>query len=77
MKFTLRNANNPVGRPRGLGTALKAITSSLGVKPCSACQKRAETLDRLTDRRAREGQQERLTQIRSITGTTPRSREGE
>lgn len=30
----------------GLGTVVKRAMQSLGVKPCSSCQKRAEALDR-------------------------------
>jgi hypothetical protein len=30
----------------GLGQAIKRVTTSLGVRPCGGCQKRARTLDR-------------------------------
>jgi hypothetical protein len=30
----------------GLGDAVKRVTSAVGISPCSACQKRAEMLNR-------------------------------
>jgi hypothetical protein len=30
----------------GLGDAIKRVTSSVGVKPCGGCQRRAATLNR-------------------------------
>lgn len=38
----------------GLGDAVKRVTSALGVKPCGACQRRADALNarfRLTGKR--------------------------
>jgi len=32
----------------GLGTAMKAATTAVGIKPCGACQQRAELLDKAT-----------------------------
>jgi len=33
-------------KPIGLGDAIKQATTSMGIKPCSGCQKRAEALNR-------------------------------
>jgi hypothetical protein len=30
----------------GLGSAIKYVTSAMGVKPCAGCEKRAAALDR-------------------------------
>jgi hypothetical protein len=30
----------------GLGTAIKRVTTSVGVRPCGGCRRRAATLDR-------------------------------
>ena len=30
----------------GLGTVVKRVTSTFGIRPCSACEKRAATLNR-------------------------------
>jgi hypothetical protein len=31
----------------GLGDAIKRVTTAVGIKPCKACQKRAEKLNHL------------------------------
>lgn len=31
--------------PNGLGSTIKSITTALGIKPCSSCNKRADKLD--------------------------------
>lgn len=41
----------PEPRPRrkaGLGTAIKAATTAVGIKPCGGCQRRAAQLDAVT-----------------------------
>lgn len=40
----------PEPRPRrkaGLGTAIKAATTAVGIKPCGGCQRRAAQLDEI------------------------------
>jgi hypothetical protein len=34
------------GKTVGLGDAVKRATSSVGIKPCGGCQRRAEALNR-------------------------------
>jgi hypothetical protein len=34
-------------KPIGLGDAIKRVTTAVGIKPCKACEKRAEKLNRL------------------------------
>jgi hypothetical protein len=34
-------------RPAGLGDAVKAVTSAVGIKPCEPCKKRAQKLNRM------------------------------
>jgi len=42
-------------KPAGLGDAVKALTSAVGIEPCGGCQKRAEWLNRKVPfRRPRE-----------------------
>ena len=36
-----------LARRIGLGTAIKTVTTALGVKPCAGCRRRADTLDRI------------------------------
>jgi hypothetical protein len=36
----------------GLGDAVKRVTAAAGISPCSACQKRAEALNRWVTLRA-------------------------
>ena len=38
----------------GLGDAIKRVTTAVGIKPCKACQKRAEKLNRLFPLRQRK-----------------------
>jgi hypothetical protein len=34
-------------RPVGLGDVVKRVTTAVGIKPCSGCQRRAQALNRL------------------------------
>lgn len=40
-----RAARKGLSRPLGLGTAVKMVTSAIGIKPCGGCKKRAAALD--------------------------------
>jgi hypothetical protein len=45
-RHTLRLPRFIVDRPMGAGDAIKRIASTLGVNPCSACEERADRLNR-------------------------------
>jgi hypothetical protein len=34
-------------QPLGLGDAVKRVTTAVGIRPCSGCQRRAELLNRM------------------------------
>ncbi|HEY3496794.1 MAG TPA: hypothetical protein VGK73_18980 [Polyangiaceae bacterium] len=39
----------------GLGDVVKHVTSAVGIKPCSGCQRRAEALNRFAQFEGRRG----------------------
>lgn len=41
------DCSRPRRRKAGLGTAIKAATTALGIKPCGGCQRRAAQLDEI------------------------------
>jgi hypothetical protein len=47
----------PLGprHPVGLGDVVKQVTSAVGIKPCSGCQRRAEALNRIVTFQGRTG----------------------
>ena len=45
-KITI-NTRGVLKRNIGLGDAIKKMTTSIGVKPCEACNKRAEKLNEM------------------------------
>ena len=38
---------NKYGKLRGLGDVVAAVTSAVGIRPCSGCKKRQEALNKL------------------------------
>lgn len=44
-----------LSKPLGLGDAVARVTKSVGIKPCSGCQRRAEFLNRLVEFEGRGG----------------------
>jgi len=42
------DCSRPRRRKAGLGTAIKAATSAVGIKPCGGCERRAAQLDAAT-----------------------------
>lgn len=38
-----------LSRPLGLGDAVKKVTTAIGIKPCSGCQRRAQFLNQLAE----------------------------
>jgi hypothetical protein len=41
------DCSRPRRRKAGLGTAIKAATTAVGIKPCGGCQRRAAQLDEI------------------------------
>jgi len=46
-KFSMQLPRFVADEPVGLGQVVKRVTSSLGVRPCGACERRAARLDQL------------------------------
>jgi len=44
--MTLREGLQNALKAKGLGTAIREITSAVGIRPCTGCKKRAEWLDK-------------------------------
>lgn len=42
------DCSRPRRRKAGLGTAIKAATTAVGIKPCGGCQRRAAQLDEIS-----------------------------
>lgn len=42
------DCSRPRRRKAGLGTAIKAATTAVGIKPCGGCQRRAAKLDEIS-----------------------------
>lgn len=40
-------AERAMRRKLPLGTAIKTVTSTIGIKPCAGCQRRADRLDKI------------------------------
>ncbi len=38
-----------LARPVGLGDVVKKVTTAVGIKPCSGCQRRAQFLNQLVE----------------------------
>lgn len=41
------DCSRPRRRKAGLGTAIKAATTAVGIKPCGSCERRAAQLDEI------------------------------
>lgn len=54
-KFSIPAPGMRPGQSVGLGSALKRLTSAVGIRPCMGCEGRAEKLDRIFDFGGRNG----------------------